>query len=176
MLLIARNGGMHAAWLRCGLLSIVAVVVGCGQGKGKLSGQVLWNGAPLPGGKVTFRPADPKANPVVVELDEGGNYEVSLPTGEVLVSVDNRDLEPRPAPIAGTSLNLPPEVRDAISKTKKEGAPPAPPADGNQTSASPSSKPRGQYVRIPDKFYTIDTSGLKYTVPSGNQKQDIELK
>ncbi len=176
MLLIARNGGMRAAWLRWGLLSIVAVVAGCGQGKGKLSGRVLWNGAPLPGGKVTFRPSDPKANPVIVELDEGGNYEVSLPTGEVLVSVDNRDLEPSPAPIAGSSLSLPQEVRDAMNKTKTEGAPPAPPPGGDQPSAPSSSKARGKYVRISAKFYTIDTSGLKYTVPSGNQKQDIELK
>ena len=158
---------------RLGLLLLVPVVLGCGTAKGKLSGRVSINGSPLPGGRVTFRPANPKSNPVSVDLDEEGNYQATLPVGDVQVSVDNRELEPRPKPIAGSSLNLPLEVRDAMgkAKAKAEGVPP--PAENN-TSSPP--KPHGEYVAIPPKYYTIENSGLKYTVERGDHKQDIELK
>jgi hypothetical protein len=159
---------------RCGILLLVSVVAGCGGSKGKLSGQVRYDGQPLPGGRVTFRPANPKVNPVSVDLDEQGNYQVALPVGEVQVSVDNRGLQPRPAPLAGSTVNLPPAVREAMNKAKTEGATPAPAAAADNPSAAP--KTRGKYVAIPPKYYTIEDSGLKYTIESGNQKQDIELK
>jgi hypothetical protein len=48
-------------------------VAGCGAGEGKVSGRVLFDGKPLPAGRVTFRPADSRMNSVSVELDEQGN-------------------------------------------------------------------------------------------------------
>jgi hypothetical protein len=164
----------RAKWVIClGLLLLAPLVIGCGKANGKLSGRVLLNGTPLPGGRVTFRPADPKSNPVVVDLDEEGKYRATLPVGEVQVSVDNRELEPRAKPIAGSSLNLPPEVRKAMGKAN-EAAPPTPPPAENSPSSPP--KPRGKYVAIPPKYYTIEDSGLKYTIEPGDHQQDIELK
>lgn len=158
------------------LLLLVPVVGGCGVAKGKVTGRVLYKGAPLPGGRVTFRPANPKSNAIPVELDEEGKYEVTLPVGEVQVSVDNRELQPRPAVPRGVPANLPPDVQKALAKAKSE-APPPPAAEPSlaENSAVPP-KPRGKYVPIPDKYYTIENSDLKFTVESGNQNHDIELK
>lgn len=162
-------------WVIClGLLLIAPLVIGCGKSNGKISGRVLLNGTPLPGGRVTFRPADPKSNPVIVDLDEEGKYRATLPVGEVQVSVDNRELEPRAKPVAGSSPALPPEVRKAMDKAKAESAPPTQPPAEKSPSTPPT--PHGKYVSIPPKYYTIEQSGLKYTVEPGEHQQDIELK
>ena len=55
-----------------------------------MSGHVLLDGTPLPAGRVTFRPADPRMNSVSVELDEQGAYQAVLPSGEVKAAVDKR--------------------------------------------------------------------------------------
>ena len=80
---------------RLGLLILAVAVVGCGPNQVKVSGRVLFDGKPLPGGRVTFRPADPSQNSVSAVIDEQGNYAAVLPAGDVQVSVDNSELEPR---------------------------------------------------------------------------------
>jgi hypothetical protein len=162
-----------AGWPQClgrlGLLAVFAVVIGCGTARGKVSGRVLYNGGPVPGGRVMFRPADSSQNSVSVELDEQGNYEAVLPVGEVLVSIDNRELEPR-APREGVVLkDLPvnPELKKVIGGGKSDSAPPK--STDNVAKAS------GRYVPIPSKYYSAESSGLRFTVQGGDQKQDIEL-
>ncbi|HBI46455.1 MAG TPA: hypothetical protein DDY78_26920 [Planctomycetales bacterium] len=57
-----------------------------------VSGKVLFQGKPLPGGQVTF---------VVVKggfassgpIGENGNYQIKSPVGDVEISVDNRMLQ-----------------------------------------------------------------------------------
>src|SRR5439155_18825300 len=46
------------------LLLILTLAAGCGNGEGKVSGKVLYNGKPVPGGRITFRPADSGKNRV----------------------------------------------------------------------------------------------------------------
>jgi hypothetical protein len=153
-----------------GLLSLVVAVAGCGPGRGKVSGRVLYNGAPLPGGRVTFRPADPRQNTVSAELNERGEYEAVLPAGEVQVSVDNRELEPRTAQGGGLPPGLPAlsaEARKALGG-KGDKSPPKP---GGQAADRPS----GRYVMIPTRYHDVETSGLKFTVQSGDQTHNIEL-
>lgn len=149
---------------------LLPLLLGCGGGTCKVSGQVRFQGEPLPGGMLTFRPSNPKYNPVLVALDEQGNYEATLPTGEVQVAVDNRELRPRSNALTGLPPNLPAKARQALSNTK----PPSPPPAFDKPSAP--TKPRGKYVAIPEKYHTIDTSGLKFTVEPGSPKHDIELK
>ena len=67
-------------WL--GLAAAAGVLAGCGPGKGRVSGQVLFNGKPLPGGWVTFQPAVRGHNPVSAEIDRDGNYSAVLPAVE----------------------------------------------------------------------------------------------
>ncbi len=152
-----------------GVMLLLPVVMGCGPGQGKVSGRVLFNGAPLPGGRVTFRPADPKQNSVSAALDEQGNYQATLPAGEVMVSIDNRELEPR-APRSRTPLP------DALSPEAKKLLGPAKPDKSQPKSAANTPEKRSsRYVKIPSKYHDAETSGLQFTVRPGNQPHDIEL-
>jgi hypothetical protein len=120
---------------------------------------------------VNFVPSAPGQNSVPAVLDAEGNFEAVLPGGEVQVSVDNRELEPRPAPPTGIPRGLPPGAAAKIAEAmKKEG--PAHPAGSTE---NPRQKIPGKYVAIPKKYYDIKTSGLQFTVQRGNQKHDIEL-
>jgi hypothetical protein len=148
---------------------ILALAAGCG-GRGTVSGQVLYKGKPVPGGWVTFRPVDASANTVNARIDQNGHYEATLPTGEVKIAVDNRDLAPLPVenssgPAMPPMMKLPPGVKPG---------PQAAPA-GVQPADAPEKVP-GDYVPIPDEYYTVETSHLTYTVKRGTQTHDIELK
>ncbi len=160
---------MRSRWLsHLGLLLTVCVLTGCGSGRVKVSGQVLYQGKPLPGGRLTFQTSDPKLNTVAAEIDEQGNYEATLPVGQVKVAVDNRELQPPPPP--DTSLSdLPAGVMQKMSNVKK--------GEVSASATSPTQdKLRGKYVPIPEKYYTIEDSGLEFTVESGTTKHDIDLK
>ncbi len=152
-----------AAWLAP--LLLLPVLAGCGQPTGHVSGKVTYNGQPLPGGRLTFRPADPTKNSVPAVIDADGHYEVTLPAGEVTVAVDNRELQPAERG-SGPRPGLPPGVQ----------LPPGGIKAAAENPAAQSGKLAGKYVPISDKFYEAETSGLKYSIKSGSQTQDIELK
>jgi hypothetical protein len=164
------SGGWSRFATRLGLLLVLAVAAGCGPGRGKVSGRVLYRGAPLPGGVVTFRPADARQNPVSAPIDEEGRYEAVLPVGEVAVSIDNRMLRPRANVGAGLTagLPLPPELRK-----KPETVPPEP--DRAAPTETDAVKPPGRYVEIPYKYYQMETSNLRFAVSGGDQPHDIGL-
>jgi hypothetical protein len=150
-------------------LLLLIPVTGCGPGRGTVSGRVLYNGAPLPGGRVTFRPADPRQNSISAELDEQGNYEAVLPIGEVKVSVDNRELEPRGSREAMLPAGLPPEVAKKLGGSRPlDQSPPKSPEPAPE-------KISRRYVKIPIKYHAGETSGIQFTVQSGKHVYDIEL-
>jgi hypothetical protein len=151
-----------ALWL--GLLLFLPALSGCGRQTGHLSGKVIFNGKPLPGGWLTFRPADAKANAVPALIGEDGSYEATVPVGEVTISVDNRELQP-PDRSGGVRPGLPPGIKlpDGAAKAAAE----APTAGGTKLA--------GHYVAIPDKYYRAETSGLTHTVKTGSETHDIEL-
>jgi hypothetical protein len=151
-------------------LLLLPVVAGCGPGEGKVTGKVLYDGKPLPGGRVTFMP-DGAANPVTINLDEQGNYEAVLPTGEVKVSVDNRALEPRPALPTGIPPGIPGGAAAKLAEARR-----ANPQHATGT-VDPGMHGRipGKYVAIPKKYYDFTTSGIKFTVNRGDQTHNIEL-
>jgi hypothetical protein len=160
--------GRTGAACRLGLLLVLPVAAGCGQAQGRVSGQVLFSGKPLPGGYVMFLPGDPKHNSVTAILDGEGRFSVVLPAGDVRVSVDNRDQEPRPAMrLSPAQLDLPANVKQMVGG--KAANPP--PAEQPKTARASS----GRYVKIPDKYYDAATSGLDFKVQGGDQKHDVEL-
>jgi hypothetical protein len=162
------RGRLRPVFLACfALLLLVPLLAGCGgAARARVSGRVLFQDKPLPGGWVTFRPADPRENAITAAISPEGNYEATLPVGEVQISVDNRHLQPRPA---GQALT-PPEGLKLPEGMPRPSAPAAPPKETERD------KPAGNYVAIPEKYYTTDSSGLKYTVTKGDQKHDIPLK
>jgi hypothetical protein len=157
---------------RLGLLLLLPILGGCGSGQGKVSGQVLYNGTPLPGGRLTFQPANPEQNAITVEIDEQGNYEAVLPVGMVQVSVDNRELEPSGPESAGPP-QLPPDIKPDALKVLANG-------QNSQSRPGPAEnvpeRPPGKYVQIPRRYSDIETSELSFTVQSGSQTHNIELR
>src|SRR5271169_2074646 len=81
-------------------LALLGTATGCGgPGNGSVSGRVLLDGVPLPGGTVMFYSVGSPTDRAMAELDEAGTYSIKkLPAGEVMVCVDNRALEPKPPP------------------------------------------------------------------------------
>jgi hypothetical protein len=156
----ARRG--PALWLAP--LLLLPVLAGCGQATGHISGKVIYKGQPLPGGRLTFRPADDRLNGVPAVIDASGNYEATLPAGDVTIAVDNRELQP---PEPGPRPKLPP----GIKLPEQDGA-----AKAAADPGAGGGKLAGKYVAIPEKFYQAETSGLKYTVKTGSEQHDIELK
>lgn len=125
------------------------------------------DGKPLPGGWVMFRPTDATENSVSAELDEQGQFTVVLPAGDVVVSVDNRELKPREALRGPMPATLPPEIR-----AKLTGGLPAPPS---AAAPPPVIGPSGRYVPIPERYYNGETADLKFTVKAGDQTHDLAL-
>ncbi len=158
---------MRPSLFHFGLLIGVAAAAGCsGSAHGKIAGRVLLDGAPLPGGTVLFRPLDGRANLVRAELDEMGAFSAVLPAGAVMVSVDNRAFAPKPPPPPRpVPSGITPEVREMLHLSRS--APTAP------SRAAPDG--RGRYVAIPPKYYSPESSGLGFTVESGDQAHDLEL-
>jgi hypothetical protein len=166
--------GAHLGW--CGLLLLLPSGLGCGPGTGQVSGDVLFNGKPVPGGTVTFQPADNRYNTVSAQIDENGHYQATVPAGDALIAVDNRALQEAAAPGAGTTSAPPPKAvigppAGAMEKAMEgKGAP-----GGQRGPMAGSQKPPGKYVPIPKKYYNTATSDLKYTVQRGAQQHPIEL-
>jgi hypothetical protein len=162
-----RRRGCVAAGV--GLLLLLPLAAGCSDPQGTVSGRVLLGDKPVPGGWVTFLPADPRKSPVHALIDDKGNYEATLPAGEVKIAVDNREWQPPdrsgPGPALPPGINLPPGVV-AGGESRK----PAPASD-----EAPAKRP-GSYIPLPTKYYEMETSGLSYTVKPGAQSHDIELK
>jgi hypothetical protein len=162
-----------SAWFRIALrfvpLLLLPAMVGCGVGQGKVSGKVMFEGKPLPGGRVTFFPQEKGLNDVTVLLDEQGNYQVDLPACEVKVTVNNQELKPRHRLSFG---GVPPGIPgQAIQKLKQ-----APKQEAKGT-IDPGMRGRipGKYVEIPAKFADLSTTPLSFTVHRGDQLHNIEL-
>ena len=146
------------------VLLALPIVVGCGTKCAKLTGVVRYKNQPLPGGRLTFRPADPRQNTLTVPIDPYGNYVATLPLGEVSISVDNRELAPPPP---SPPLRLPKSLQ--LPPTQKEHEP-------EPTAKSEVSKLPGKYVPISCNYYEVETSGLTWTVQPDAAPHDIELE
>ncbi len=139
---------------------LLALAIGCGGGTGRphvdtaeVSGKVLYNGKPLPGGQVTFTAKEVEYTSGAT-IEENGDYKIQGPIGhEAKISVDNRSLSATKGKFANARKGA----------GRPPGAEEAPPL-------------KGTYKPIPTKYYTPETSGLSYPVTSGAQTHNIELK
>lgn len=163
---------------RLALVSLVLLSVSaCGQPKGKVTGQVLLDGKPLPGGIVMFRPVKTSLNPVTAQLDENGNYEATVPAGECKIGVDNRGL----LSTATGPVGVGGDVRTVGGRGGKAGAVAPPPGIMEQAKREQGvpdiakTTNVGKYVAIPQKYYDPEQSGLTLTVKTGSQPHDIQL-
>jgi hypothetical protein len=138
----------------CLSLGLLVLLGGCG-GRPRsvehadVSGQVRFQGKPLPGGKATFVAVN-GGFASSGKIDENGHYQIKAPVGEVQIGVTNRMLQANRGSIKGPPL---------LTKTEAKERQPL----------------KGRYVKIPSQYEDPSTSGLTYTVKPGPQTHDIEL-
>jgi hypothetical protein len=137
------------------------LIAGCGS-NGTISGKVLYQGKPLPGGTVTFVTGK---GAVSCPISAEGNYTIEkVPAGEVKIAV------------VGAEMSKSGEVRMAgeavrSGKVKMEQLPP-----DIKKKLESSSTASGQPIWIPANYADFEKSGLTCTVTGSKQTHDIELK
>jgi hypothetical protein len=142
----------------------LGVSLGCTPPTGKVSGQVTYQGKPVPGGAVQFlvlRKRDQQQPAGSMELDRDGKFQMELPVGEIWVGIDNREFEPTPELMAAVPPggDLPPEVQKALAEAPKAPA-----------------KVSERWMQLPEKCYLPETSGLSFKVVKGEQSVQIDIK
>jgi len=137
------------------LLSL-ALVLGCGTSKtpARLSGKVTYKDAPVKGGTINLYP---KEGGYTIDINSDGTYDkAGLPSGDVDVTIETESIKPRELPKYGGG------------KGGKDMTSPPPPGAGGGA-------PKGEYVKIPEKYAKKETSGLKVTLQPGANTKDFPL-
>jgi hypothetical protein len=163
-----------------GLLGVFALLIplsmGCGGGKGKVSGTVTVDGQPLPAGTITFYPSKGTAVPGNIS---DGQYSVSgVPSGTAKITVETASIKKQADSMQSSTSNMqmsmgqmppgaqmPPEAKARLDEEKKR-------ADDSVRQAK---ELRAKYRPIPDKYAQPDTSGLTVEVKSGTNTHDVPL-
>jgi len=155
-----RPFGRLAAWLApAGLL----LLAGCGGGKGEITGEVTFKGEPVSLGRITFSSEVGKHQVASAYIIRGKYTIKDFPAGPVKIGIESFE-PPRqeqldqarkgPSPAEGMKSyrKVPPELEEL--------------ANG----------PPLKHVPIPSSYANPDKSGLEYTVESGSQTHDLDLK
>ena len=134
------------------LLAVCAAVLasGCGGRRGTVSGEVRYNGKPLPSGTITFLAHSGETKVVTAEIVDGRYVAQNVGVGPAKVAV---------ATVPPAKGGLPPRGGKPVEVT---------------TSSAPSSPP-GKYVPIPHRYANPEQSGLTLDVQPGSQTKDFEL-
>lgn len=141
------------------LFLVLVVGLGCGASTGIVTGKVTYQNKPVSSGSVVFHGANGRVDSGL--LDANGNYTIArAPVGTVKVAV---------------------MAAKSSTKAAGGGAPPGPPAGKGKLKQAPDTidKPVPATVEtspIPERYYDPEKSGLVYTVTSGSQVIDIDLK
>jgi len=133
----------------------LVLVSGCQKGNpnalAKLSGKVTYKGAPVTGGNLMLTAKKGGAiNSIIISPD--GTYSLTdLPEGEMTVTIETESIKESGAEEYG----------------------------GKKMPTSPQPKGanivKGKYVKIPDKYNNINTSGLSVTLTAGDNTKDFDL-
>jgi hypothetical protein len=135
-------------------LSATVTTFGCGN-NATITGTVKYKGNPLKGGNVSFIHSD--GTTVGSPIAEDGTYTITkMRAGDVKITVETSTLKPRGGRQGGASQ-----------------VPAGKEAPGGYMGAGDGGK---NYVEIPTKYETPETSGLTYTVKSGKQEHPIDLE
>jgi hypothetical protein len=149
----------------CFLLGLITSLGGCGTNvqheveHAEVSGKVLYEGKPVPGGQVGFVTVS-GGFAASGNIDENGNYEIKSPVGEVIITVTNSMLQSGGGGKGG-------------AKKGGGGKPKDLPHPGKQSGEAKAVE--GHWVQIPSKYSDASSSDLRYTVKPGPQTHNIEL-
>ena len=160
---------------------VIPLAIGCGGGKGKVSGNVTVDGKPLPAGTIVFHPS--KGNPVSSEITDGHYTVTGVPTGNCTVTVDTAYLKQEAEALGMANSNMqmsmsggmggnrpggamPPEAKAALDKEKQRA----------DESVKKAKELNARYRQIPDKYTKTESSGITTQVKSGgNPAFDVQL-
>jgi hypothetical protein len=153
--------------LQIGLIAalFLGLAAGCSrnpQAPAKISGRVLYNGNPVPGGTITFH-SEGKGS-YSRELAEDGTYELAdIPTGTLTVTVDTEQLNPKKKPpdYGGMGNKM---YAERVAAEQKMGR-----------TIAPKGESREKYVKIPLKYSSSKTSPLTVDIQSGRQVKEFDL-
>jgi len=155
---------------------VISITLGCGGGKGTVSGKVTLGGQPLPAGTIGFHPS--KGTAIAGEIKDG-QYSVSgVPAGEVKVTVEtasikdeadnlnkNYQLFSKSRSQIPPGVQMPPEAKKHLDEDKQKAA------DMAQKAKDLNAK----YRPIPEKYSKAESSGLTVQVNSGSNTFDVPL-
>jgi hypothetical protein len=153
-------------------LGLLLLAAGCSS-RGTVTGKVLYQGKPMPGGKVVFIGQKGAFSGMV---GPDGSYQVTnVPTGQVKIAVVG---PPSPGEVANhPSLLLKRAPRDIDLEKVRKSLPPDVDEKGmRQMVGLPDAKPPAPRASIPPKFSDPEKSGLTCTVTGGPQTHDITLQ
>ncbi len=145
-----RRFRISGPWLRrLAAAALMLAATGCSKPTGNISGKVLYQDKPLPGGYVNFMSPGPDATVKTSAIQKDGSYSITgMPVGEAKITVQGIF-----APLQPTQGGVPPAAAGSASQAANR-----------------------QTVYVPPEYGNADTSKLTYTVVSGSQPHDIELK
>jgi hypothetical protein len=159
----------HCTRARGGLLlvaGLLALAVGCGPNyktRAMVKGKVTIGGKPLTAGSVMFLGKNNLSGSSAI--DKEGNYIVNdAPLGEVRITVSVPSLPP------GGIARM--KAGPGLAAAKETGS--VNPGNPGQKISIMGDMPT-HVVPIPSKYANAETSGLTYTVQSGEQTHDIPL-
>ncbi len=124
-------------------------LAGCGSSTGDVSGRVRFRAVPMPGGQVTFTSQDKPGASVYSWIGEDGSYLIhGCPTGPVKITI--------------------------LPLDRNRGAK----GFGNPSGfiAASKSDQRRKLPAIPLRYTDPNTTNLEYSVMTGAQQHNIELK
>ena len=132
----------------CLVAALLALAAsGCGKPTGNISGKVIYEGKPLPGGYVNFTNEGDSPAVQTSTIQPDGSYSIShMPVGPAKITVQG---------ILGPAG---PAENPVVPGGSMGGA------GGRKT------------VYVPPRYANTSTSDLTYPVVSGGQSHDIELK
>jgi hypothetical protein len=155
------TGAARLVWLLFLLTTLAAA--GCSKPKCTVSGKVLYKGAPLKGGIVTFINDDGYSQPGTISED--GSYTIrGIHPGEVKITVETESVKPTME-----------EKRGASKHPYQAPKPPGGEEDLSGYQPKNVSDRAKRYVRIPEKYGKAEESTLKFTVERGEQSFDITV-
>jgi hypothetical protein len=168
------------SWIRflsiLALVGLLSVVMGCSKPTGSITGKVTFKDAPVKGGSITFSSTEglPQASGVILE---DGTYSIpSITAGSYKVLINTEQYNPNKG---GSGFDKGRKQQPGNPKANEKEDIPGKTIPGG-ASSNPAdmaaAKSGERYVKIPEKYNKAETTDLTYTVVSGAQTKDFELK
>jgi hypothetical protein len=136
------------------LVPLALLLGGCNRGKGTVSGEVTYDGKPIPWGRITFLCQEGQKTSHSSRIVNGKYTIKDCPAGPVKISIESFKAQP-------IGKHVPQAMVERSKETGWEEPPP---------------EVIGKHLQIPLKYADTEQSGLEYTVQTGTDTHNIPLK